>query len=91
MIIIAGTLTVADRAAYLAVVGSATALARQTPGCLDFAQSADALDPDRINIFERWESDEALAAFRALPGDDDVPAILGADVHKYRVASVEAP
>ncbi len=26
------------------------------PGCLDFALSADLVEPGRINIFERWES-----------------------------------
>jgi quinol monooxygenase YgiN len=94
MIIIAGTLSIEpdDRARYLELVSTATALARATPGCLDFAQSADPLQPERINIFERWESDEDLAAFRALPDDGTVvPEILDANVQKYRIAAVEAP
>ena len=49
--------------------GNRQALARAAPGCLDFAQSADQLEPDRINIFERWESDAHLEAFRSLPDD----------------------
>ena len=91
MIIIAGTLRVDpdDRAAYLDVASVATALARSTPGCFDFAQSADPLEDDRINIFERWETDAQLEAFRAVPGDGEVPPIRSADVQRYRVSSVE--
>lgn len=91
MIIIAGTLQIepAEREAYLDAVCSATALARTTSGCLDFAQSADPLVPDRINIFERWESDAALEAFRALPSDGETPQIRGADVQRFRISSVE--
>ena len=91
MIIIAGTLRVdpAARDDYLQAATGATSLAREAAGCLDFAQSADPLEPDRINIFERWESDEDLAAFRALPGDGDVPPIRAADVHRYRISAVE--
>ena len=93
MIIIAGTLRVdpARRDDYLRVVGTATAMARAAPGCLDFAQSADPIEDDRINIFERWESDAALATFRALPGDGETPIILGVDVHKFRISGVEDP
>ena len=47
-------------------------MAQHAPGCLDFSQSPDPIETDRINIFERWESDEQLAAFRALPGDNEV-------------------
>jgi quinol monooxygenase YgiN len=38
--------------------------ARRAIGCLDVAISADLLDPGRVNIFERWESQTALEAFR---------------------------
>jgi quinol monooxygenase YgiN len=91
MIIIAGTLRVdpAARDDFLQTVAAATAMARDAAGCLDFAQSADPLEPDRINVFERWESDEDLAAFRALPGDADLPPIRAADVHRYRISTVE--
>jgi len=95
VIIIAGTLRVdpADRDRYLRAVAPATKMARQAPGCLDFAQSPDPIEPDRINIFERWESDKHLVTFRALPGDTEVtvPPLLGAEVRKYRIEAVEAP
>lgn len=92
MLIIAGTLRVdpADRAAYLDLVARATAMARETAGCLDFAQSPDPLEPDRINIFERWESDAELQAFRDLPSDEvSAPPIRAAEVRRFRISSVE--
>lgn len=97
MIIVAGTLTVApaDREAYLFAVREVAAGARNAPGCLDFVQAADPIDPTRINIYERWESDEDLLAYRSSGSDDDpdieMPQIVGADVVKYRISAVEAP
>jgi len=97
VIIIAGHLLVdaAERARYLAAVGDVAAQARQAPGCHDFVQSADPLDPERINIYERWDSDEDLAAFRA-SGDESAeqaptPDVIGAEVAKYRISAVESP
>jgi hypothetical protein len=50
------------------------------------------VEPGRINIYERWESDEDLLRFRTPGGPDiETPDILGADVRKYRIAGVEAP
>ena len=96
MIIIAGWLRVAagDRDAYLSAVADVAGLARRAAGCLDFVQVADPLDPERIVVFERWESDEDVARFRT-SGDPDAPQtpppdVLGAEVRKYRIASVEA-
>ena len=94
MIIVAGHLRVAaaERDAYLAAVQHVAGEARQAAGCHDFVQAADPVDPERINIFERWESDEDLLAYRSSGGDEfEAPDLLGADVAKYRIASVEAP
>ena len=97
MLIIAGELRVrpGDRERYLAAVASVAPLARQAPGCLDFVQAADPVDADRVNVYERWESDESLLAFRsqAGPGPDEgeIPPLVSADVRKYRVSSVEPP
>ncbi|MBF6332233.1 putative quinol monooxygenase [Nocardia transvalensis] len=38
---------------------------RNQPGCIDLSISADPIEPGRVNLFEYWESPEALAAFRA--------------------------
>jgi len=94
LIIVAGRLHVepADRARYLAEVAAVTRLARAAPGCLDFAQAADQLDPTRINVYERWESDEHLDQFRAAGGPAlDLPPLQDADVRKYRIAGEEQP
>ena len=69
MIIVIGHLVVAAdvREVYLSTCREVVEQARRTPGCLDFAISADLLDPGRVNIVERWEGREQLEAFRA-PG-----------------------
>lgn len=96
MIIVAGHLVVdpADREAYLAATADAARLARVRPGCLDFVQVADPLEADRIVIYERWDSDEELMAFRT-SGTEDSPArtpeVRGADVAKYRISAIEPP
>lgn len=98
MIIIAGALWVAaeERAAYLARDASVVAHARSVPGCFDFALSADAVDPRRINVYERWEDDEVLRRFRdgELGGATErgaQPAIEAAEVARFRISAVEAP
>jgi quinol monooxygenase YgiN len=94
MLIIAGHLVVdpADREAYVADCAEVVDAARGAAGCLDFALSADATDPARINVYERWASDEELMAFRGSGPDDKTSArILDADVRKYRISAVEAP
>jgi quinol monooxygenase YgiN len=94
MIIIAGHLTVdpADRDRYLDVVADVAPQARKAPGCHDFVQAADPIEPGRINIYERWDSDEALHRFRTSgTAGPDAPEILTADVKKYRIAAIESP
>ena len=94
MIIVAGTLSVdaAERDEYLEAVIDVALLARRAPGCFDFVQTADPLDPERIHVYERWESDEHLHSFRTGGGPDlDLPPLRSADVRKYRIAAVEAP
>lgn len=94
VIIVAGHLLVdaEQRAAYLAQVADVAPLARAAAGCLEFVQVADPVEPDRIVVYERWESDEALLAFRGQgQDDDDTPELLGADVSKYRISAVEPP
>lgn len=95
MLIIAGHLITdpADRDAVVAEAArGAVALARSAPGCLDFAVTADTLDPARVDVFERWETEEQLLAFRGSgPDDGTADRILDADVRRYVVSSVEAP
>ncbi|MEV4488672.1 antibiotic biosynthesis monooxygenase family protein [Micromonospora coxensis] len=94
MLIVAGTLYVdpAGRDAYLASCVEVVRQARSAPGCVDFAISADLVEPARINVYERWESDERLLAFRGSgPAEEQVTAIRGAEVHTFRISAVEAP
>ncbi|MDS0136388.1 MULTISPECIES: antibiotic biosynthesis monooxygenase family protein [unclassified Amycolatopsis] len=94
MIIIAGWLAVApdDRAAYLDSCAEAVRLAREAPGCLEYALGADLLDPGRITVYERWESDADLERFRGSgPSDEQTARILEASVARYRISAVEAP
>jgi quinol monooxygenase YgiN len=88
MIIVAGHLQVAPahRADYLEGCREVAELARAAPGCLDFALSADPLEPDRINVFERWRSVDDVEAFRgAGPEGPDAQAIISADVKQYEI------
>ncbi len=90
MIIVAGHLRVdpADRPTYLAGCRSVIEAARQTEGCLDFHLSADALEPDRINIYEAWDSAAAVESFRGSgPDDGQAEMVRSADVHQFTVAS----
>lgn len=94
MIIVAGKLYVdaAERDAYVAGCRQVVAMARDAPGCLDFTISADQLEPGRVNVYERWESDEAVETFRGSgPPPEQQAQILDADVARYRISSVEAP
>lgn len=60
--------------------------ARKAPGCLDFSVSADLVEPDRVNVFERWESRAAVEAFRGSgPSGDRQAAIRAASVSEYDV------
>lgn len=93
MVIVAGHLIVDPerRAAYLADCVSVVEQARLAPGCLDFSITADLLDPGRIVIFERWESQAAVEAFRGGgPSDEQGAAILAAAVAEYDVAGVRS-
>ena len=88
MIIVAGALTVDphDRDSYLDGCASVVAAARQTQGCHDFALSTDLLDPSRINVYERWGSDEDLQRFRGSgPDDGQRAALLNIQVNEWMV------
>ena len=67
MLIIAGTLTVdpADRERFLASRVATVAKARQRKGCIEYAFSADAVDPACVRLFERWETEEDVAGWLA--------------------------
>jgi quinol monooxygenase YgiN len=86
MLIVAGHLIVdaSNRDSYVADCAAAVAAARTAAGCLDFAVSADSVDPRRVNVFERWRTRESLDAFRGDGPDDDIASrILDVNVADY--------
>lgn len=94
MLTVAGFLQVeaTERHDYVQGCAQVVELARAADGCLDFAISADIVDPARINIFERWESEEQLSAFRGSgPGDGQQAAIRHAEVARYMISEVSEP
>ncbi len=91
MLIIAGHLDLdpARRNAYVAAHADLVARARAAEGCLDLAISADPVVAMRVNLFERWESENQLNAWRKIadPPQLDV-TYLGGDVQKYSIDDV---
>lgn len=89
MIIVLGHLDTRpeDRDRLVELSAEAVRLARRAPGCLDFAVSADSVDPARVNVAERWASAEELGAFRGSGPQDDAGALIR-DFHigEYLVA-----
>lgn len=66
--------------------------ARGAPGCLDLAITADPLEPDRVNNYERWDSWESIEAWRSVANAPDVGnEIIGANVMAYEIASEREP
>jgi quinol monooxygenase YgiN len=91
MVIVAGHITVEaqQRESYLADCMRVVEQARGAAGCLDFAITADLIDPVRVNIFERWESQAAVETFRGSgPSDDQSAVMLSASVAEYDIADV---
>jgi quinol monooxygenase YgiN len=62
MIIVAGTLDLepSQRADFLAGQHDTQLATRTEPGCLEYAFSADSVDPGRVRLFEVWASQEHL-------------------------------
>jgi quinol monooxygenase YgiN len=94
MLIVAGYLIVepAERDHYVAKCVNVVELARAAPGCLDFAITADTVDHSRVDVFERWEGEDQLLAFRdSGPDDSQQAAILDADVKRYTISTIGEP
>ena len=76
MVIVGGTFEVepGQREQFLASRLEMTRVSRGEAGCLEYTFAPDPIDPGRVVLFERWESQEALdahlAALRAGPPSD---------------------
>lgn len=89
-IIVAGHIIVepAQRESYLSGCRVVIEQARRAHGCVDFAISADLIDPSRINVYEQWTSQSAVEAFRGDgPSDDQTAAMRSASVAEYDVVA----
>jgi quinol monooxygenase YgiN len=92
MVIVAGTLEVdpAKRDAFLRDREASMCTSRAEPGCITYVLSADPIDPGIVNVFERWESEEALAThlagLAAAPRPADNP-VTEMSVVQYEIAS----
>jgi quinol monooxygenase YgiN len=91
MVIVAGHITVEPekRESYLAGCVSIVKRSRSLAGCLDFAITADLVDPGRVNIFERWESQAALESARSsAPPFEQAAEMTSVSVAEYDIAEV---
>ena len=95
MLIVAGHLQVPaeQRAEFLLSVLAVTEMARRAPGCLEFVQAPDPLEDDRVVIYERWQSERDLLAFRnsGAGAAPPLPVVLGAEVLRYDISGVGQP
>lgn len=91
MLIVSGSLQITPdrRDAFVAASRAAVVAARDAPGCLDFVVAADPIDPDRVNVFERWASEPELLAFRGDgPSNGQMADVLSGDVKRYEISAV---
>jgi quinol monooxygenase YgiN len=90
MIIVSGRIHVAPgrRDNFVASSRVAMVAARKAPGCRDFVVAADPLDPDRVNVYEEWETDSELDAFREDgPAQELAVDIVHTDVSRHRISA----
>lgn len=90
MVIVSGRIYVAagKREAFLASSRSAVVEARRAAGCRDFVVGADPIDPNRVNVYEEWDSEDDLMAFRGSgQGSEMTGLIERAEVARHQVAS----
>ena len=86
MIMVAGySLTdPSDRNRAVSAFGDMIEMARAQHGCVDFAISADPVDPSRLNLFELWLDEHSLNAWQAIASPPSV-ATTDVNVNCYQV------
>ncbi|WP_229054158.1 putative quinol monooxygenase [Aeromicrobium sp. Leaf350] len=79
----------AARDEYVASCRAVVESAHAAPGQLEFAITADSVDPGLIRIHEQWEDEASLLAFRGSgPDDGQTAQVLDADVRRFEISSV---
>ena len=94
MLIIAGHFTIdaGRRDEYVSAFSDLVRRARQAPGCLDVAVTADALDPGRVYMYERWDSWQNLNAWREVAHSPEVDIeVTDADVAMWDADGERSP
>ncbi len=81
-----------QRDAFLSARVELARRSRQEPGCVDYVFAPDPLEAGRVILFERWESEEALAEHRrglaSNPPEDPGIALLRSQVQQFAVTEV---
>ena len=84
-----------DRDAFIASRLAMMRVSRAEPGCIEYTFSADPLDPGRVVLFERWESQAALDAnvesLRARPAPPAGVAPKASSITVYDVVGARQP
>ena len=94
MWIVAGHVTVDDdrRDEFVNAHRDLIVRARRAPGCLDVTITADPVEPGRIYNYERWESWEAVEAWRAqVHAPDTCIEMRDVEVEAYEIARARPP
>lgn len=82
LIAVEATITISDEVSRDALVARSRPIQKATrdnePGCLVYCFAADPCEPDRIQVYELWESSGALDAHFLHPNYHDMRAMLGA-------------
>lgn len=90
MIIVSGKIFVrpGTRESFLESSAKAIMQARKAPGCQDFVVAADPIEPDRVNVYEAWDSKAELLAFRDSGTDESLQSVIvKAEVARHEIAS----
>jgi quinol monooxygenase YgiN len=82
LIAVEARITISDPSTREALLARTAPIQRATrddePGCVVYCFAADPCEPDRIQVYELWESEEALAAHFEHRNYKDMRAMLGA-------------
>ena len=92
MLIVAGYIDVAPegRAEFLAARMTTIAATREEPGCLEYTFAADATDPGRVRVFERWETADDLETHlaRLSTRPQSTVEVIGRELLRYEISDI---
>lgn len=89
MIIVSGTIQLqpGQGPAFLAASMPAMVAARRASGCGAFVVAPDPIQPDLVNVYEEWDTEDSLRSFRGDGPASDLRALIAeAHVRLHQVA-----